>query len=196
MSAPDTAPTRGDLMADPTAMLRITGTAAIVGGLMRLATPFVGMLLEDRWLHLSWVVTDFLLLVALVGVFLTVRRRVGVPGMLAGAVSVFGMLLVRSSAEHIFGPASYDVGSAIWALGMALLAVLILIGQGTSFRWACLFWIGALAFGVVGVAIPGLPDLWLEAGQWAGLLFAAGFVFAGIELLRNPASLPKLGASA
>jgi hypothetical protein len=196
MSAPDTAPTRGDLMADPTAMLRIAGTAAVVGGLMRLATPFTGMLLGDQLLHLLWVLTDFLLLIGTVGLFLACRRRVGVPGMLSVAVAVFGLLLVRSSAEHIFGPASYDVGSAVWAIGQAALAALILVGQARSFAIACWLWIGALALGLAGAAIPGLPDLWLEASGWAGLLFAAAFVFTGVELLRNPASLPKLGAAA
>ncbi len=196
MSAPDATPTRGDLMADPTAMLRIAGTAAVAGGMMRLATPFVGMLFEDRLLHLLWVLTDFLLLVGTVGLFLTVRRRVGVPGMLSVVVAVFGLLLVRSSAEHIFGPASYDVGAAVWGVGQGMLAALILAGRAGSFRWACLLWLAALALGVAGAALPGLPDLWLEAGEWAGLLFASAFVLTGVELLHHPASLPKLGASA
>jgi hypothetical protein len=186
---------RGDLMADPTAMLRLSGVAAIGGGLMRLATPFTGMLIEDRLLHLLWVINDFLLLAGTIGLFMAVRRRVGVPGLLSLAVAVFGLLLVRSSAERIFGPGSYEVGASVWGLGQGLLAALALHGRATSFRTACLLWLGALALGLAGVAIPGLPDLWLEASQWAGLVFALAFVFAGAELLRHPASLPKLGAN-
>lgn len=161
-------------------LLRLAGAAGFIGGLLRIASVFVGMLLPDAALHLAWIGTDLLLLFGIAGLWAATRAATGAWGVVALVIMVGGLLLVRSSAERIFGPDSYGVAAGFWGLGQAILAA-TLLATGSGFGVAAILWLVSLALGLAGTRI----DLWVDGFGWAGLTFAAGWMAAGFELMRR-----------
>lgn len=161
-------------------LLRLAGAAGFLGGLLRIASVFVGMLLPDTALHLAWIGTDLLLLFGIVGLWAATRAATGAWGVVALVTMVAGLLLVRSSGERIFGPDSYGVAAGVWGLGQAILAATLLATRA-GFRVAAILWLTSLALGLAGTRI----DLWVDGFGWAGLTFAAGWIAAGFDLMRR-----------
>ena len=166
-------------------LLRLSGVAALLGGLLRVSSPFFGMLLPDEALHLLWAGTDLLLLLGTFGLWASTRRATGVWGVVALVVMLIGLLLVRTSAERIFGPQSYGVGAGIWGLGQAILGAALLITR-SGFRVSSILWLVSLVLGLAGERI----DLWLDGFGWAGIVFAAGWICAGLTLARRKEPVP------
>lgn len=163
-----------------TNLLRLSGLAAFLGGVLRVASPVFGALMPDEALHLMWVGTDLLLLFGTFGLWTATRRATEAWGVVALVVMMIGLLLVRSSAERIFGPNSYGVGAGIWGLGQAILGATLLITR-SGFRLASILWLASLVLGLAGQRI----ELWLDGFGWAGIAFAAGWICAGLTLMRR-----------
>lgn len=187
--------TKPDAMSDPTNMIRTAGIAAALGGGLRVLSPLLAPHLDDRANQVLWIGIDFLLLVGTATLFLATRRRVGMAGLLAGLTAILGLLILRSSAEPALGKDGYVVGVAVWGLGQAAFALIILVGRA-EFRLACWCWLAAPVIAVLGGLLPLSRIGGLNAVELAMTVFACGFIAAGVEMLHRPASLPKLGASA
>ncbi len=156
-------------------LFRLSGLAAVAGGALRASSEFTAGLLEEHMLRLVYFVTDFLLIFALIGIYLRERKALGVPGLAAHAVAVAGLLMVRSA--ELFG--GYQTGAAVALLGTAALGLFLLLR--TRARLAPLLWLLALGLASAASASPG----W--TGALAGVVFGLGFAAAGLALMQRPA---------
>lgn len=161
-------------------LLRFSGCCALLGGVLRITSPFFGAAMPDQALHLMWLGTDVLLLFGTIGLWAATRAATGVWGLVGTALALVGLVLVRSSGERIFGPDSYGVGAGLWGLGAAILGGTLLASRA-GFRMASILWLLALVLGLIGKRL----DVWLDGFGWAGLVFAAGQIAAGVSLLRR-----------
>lgn len=164
-------------------LLRLSGACGLLGGLLRIASPFFGSLLDDRALHLLWLGTDALLLFGTLGLWIATRRKTEAWGVVGMALAVTGLLLVRASAAQIFGPDSYGVGAGLWGVGQAILAATLLITRA-GYRASSVLWLASFLLGLIGARL----DLWLDGFGWAGVVFAAGWICAGLTLMRLKAT--------
>ncbi len=158
-------------------LFRLSGLAAMAGGLLRASSEFTAGLVEEHMLKLVYFATDFLLVFALMGIYLRERRALGVPGLVAHTVAVAGLLMVRSA--ELFG--GYRTGAAVALLGTAALGLFLLLR--TRVRIAPLLWLLALGLGLASAASVSLG--W--AGALAGVVFGLGFAAAGVALMQHPA---------
>jgi len=157
------------------ALLRLSGLAAIGGGLLRAANAFTAGLLDEHTLQISYFATDVLLIFGLIGIYLNCRKSTGVAGLAGFAMAVIGLLLVRSAA--VFG--SYAIAAAVTLLGTIILGAAMLADRALP-RAAPLLWFASLAFGIAATLAPSLA--WANAA--AGVAFGLGFIAAGAKLAR------------
>jgi hypothetical protein len=158
----------------PTSLSKLTATAAIGGGLLRMAAVFLtASSLPRKNLEQFYFAIDFLLLLGVFGLYARDAVKTGWLGAAGLTVFVFGILVVRSPQVSFCGTGGYQAGAAIALLGIAALSVAML-RRKLAFA-APLLWLAALAGGLCASAdiLPGL------ATALAGLLFGAGFVAAG-----------------
>ena len=160
-----------------TPLLRLSGWAAVAGGVLRIADTFTTKALPQNALTMLYFATDVLLLTGIAGVWVKQRRDLGLTGNISLAVFVVGILMIRASA---FGLLGYQPGAAVALIGMALYSVDALVKRSTPV-WAPLLWLLSLAAGIASVA--GYQSYAMFA--LAGVLFGLGFVAAGATLLRD-----------
>lgn len=160
-----------------TPLLRLSGWAAVAGGVLRIADTFTTGALPPTTLTLLYFATDILLLTGIAGVWVKQRRELGLTGNISLAVFVIGILMIRASA---FGVLGYQPGAAVALIGMALYSADTLIKRSTP-MWAPLLWLLSLAAGIASVA--GYQPFAMFA--LAGILFGLGFVAAGATLLKD-----------
>jgi hypothetical protein len=160
-----------------TPLLRLSGWAAIAGGVLRIADTFTTTALPQNTLMLLYFATDVLLLTGIAGVWVRQRRELGLTGTISLAVFVVGILMIRASA---FGVLGYQPGAAAALIGMALYSVDALVKRSTP-MWAPLLWLLSLAAGIASVA--GYQPVTMFA--LAGIAFGFGFVVAGATVLKG-----------
>jgi hypothetical protein len=164
---------------DRKSLLRISAVAAIAGGLLRAADPlFAALHLDNAALQQIWFAIDLLLLIGAAGIYLAEANRLGVIGLAGALVFLFGILLVRSAGVTVLGIGGYQSGAAIALLGIALLALAMLLRR-TQIA-ASLLWLAALLSGLASRS--GFGAAYLVA--LSGVLFGLGFAAAGVGLLR------------
>lgn len=165
----------------PATAYRLAGLCAVLGGLLRLLSPFGTGLLSAEEHHRLWLATDILLLFGLVGIYGYSRKLLGLTGMVGFALAAIGLLIVRSTGDAVLGPRTYAYGAVIWTVGMATLAFPMLL-RGVGHMVAAGFWTLALLIGVFSVLRPG--ESWgLKA---AAVAFSLGYIAAGLPLFRKP----------
>jgi hypothetical protein len=163
----------------PATAYRLAGLCAVIGGLLRLLSPFFGF--EGQNQQVVWLVTDVFLLLGLTGIYGYSRKLLGLTGMLGFTLAVIGVLIVRSTGAEVFGPRTYSYGAVIWTVGMAVLAFPMLL-RGVGHMVAAGFWTLALVIGIFSVMRPG--ESWgLRA---AAVAFSLGYIAAGLPLFRKP----------
>ena len=160
-------------------LFRFAGAAAIAGGLLRIFASFP--LIEDR-LTLEWLYTaiDVLLLFGVIGIYLVRADRLGYLGMASFGVAVAALSFIGGPDADPFGFSTYQDGAT--ALAIAMIGLSIAWLRAGERPWiAPAGWFGSVvAAGVLGR----LPDPFPSYGlAVAGVLFGAGFVSAGIDLL-------------
>ena len=163
--------------ANTTTLLRLSGWAAVAGGVLRIADTFTTGALPQNTLMLVYFATDILLLTGIAGVWARQRRALGLTGNISLAVFVIGILMIRATA---FGVLGYQPGAAVALIGMALYSVDALVKRSTPV-WAPLLWLVSLAAGIVSVV--GYQPAAMFAA--AGVAFGLGFVAAGATVLKD-----------
>lgn len=162
----------------PATAYKLAGLCAVIGGLMRLAGPFVQHLLQGQALLLLWLVTDILLLLGLVGIYGYSRKLLGLTGLIGFVTAVVGVLTVRSAGAQVFGEATYVYGAAVWTVGMAILAFPMLL-RGVGHMVAAGLWMLALVIAIFAATRPG--ESW--GILLAAIAFSAGYIAAGLPLI-------------
>ncbi len=162
---------------DDRALYRLAGAAAALGGALRIAMAFV---VWDGSAGLEAVAfaIDVLLFFGLIGIYLAHRAALGWAGLVAFAVAETGIASIVGPDTQAFGIDTYLAGVHAIAIGLALLGAVMLVRRaGTTAAAVC--WVLSLIVGAGG-GVMGQGDLGFLLG---GLLFALGFVAAGIGLV-------------
>jgi hypothetical protein len=159
-------------------LFRLAAIAAIAGGLLRIAAAFP--LFSDP-VTLEWLYTtiDVLLLFGLIGIYLDRSERLGFLGLASFAVGVAALSFIGGPDADPFGFSTYEQGALTLAIAMIGLSIAWVRG-GEKPLAPAFCWFGSVV--CVGVLS------WLPVPQsygliGAGMLFGAGFAWAGYAML-------------
>jgi hypothetical protein len=158
-----------------TIVLRSTGTAAIAGGLLRIANTFTIHAFDAHTLALAYLLTDVLLLLGLTGWYASRADRLGVSGMAGFAITVAGILVIRSA--DLFPGTGYLIGAATLLVGLAIMSAQILLRRNDTIV-PPLLWLLSLLSAALSIALAPLAIV-------SAVLFGAGFICAGLHLVRH-----------
>lgn len=157
-------------------LFRLSGVAAIIGGLGRMAASFPLPLgpTGTQWLYAA---IDVFLLMGLIGVYLTRSDRLGFLGLASFGVALAALSFIGGPDADPFGFSTYEQGAAALAIAMVGLSIAWLrAGERPLAPPLC--WFGSV------VAVGLLNALHLPGGLvLAGALFGAGFAAAGADLM-------------
>ena len=167
-------------------MVQLGGAAAVAGGALRVADAYLAVTGTARTQQIAYFITDILLLFGLCGLYLVLRRALGIAGHLGFAAAVGGLFVVRASSLAGFGQNGYVVGAAVTLVGVVAMGAAMM--ARTSFpRLGPALWIASFAVGLLGLISAKIS--WAVA--LAGVIFGAGFVAAGVALLRMDSATPS-----
>jgi hypothetical protein len=157
-------------------LVRWAGIAAIAGGTLRGVTAVLPAT-QTLAMHLTYLAIDLLLLLAIVGLYAYQREQIGGWGTLGFLLAVLGsgLLIIDDLFSATF--ALYPIAAVVFALGLGVLTLAAWRAH-TLPRWITLIWLAAIIFGALGLGVAALHLLFILAG----LLFAVGFVGAGLYL--------------
>lgn len=159
-------------------LYRLSGVAAIVGGLLRIASS--SPLIEDET-TLQWLYTgiDILLLMGIIGIYLQRAERLGFLGLTSFGVAVAALSFIGGPDADPFGFSTYEQGAAALAIALVGLSM-AWVRAGEKPVWPALAWFASVvAVGLLGTIQP-LAPFGMPA---AGVLFGLGFVLAGLPLV-------------
>lgn len=151
-----------------------SGIAAILAGLLGIANIVLGGV---TGIHYGGLI---LTLVTVVGIYLLMRGRSGIFGLVGFVVAALGLAL---SIAGIPG-----ISEAGYGLGMILLGLAAL--RTASFpAWIPWLWIGAVVIGISGTFLSGMENILFPLSS---LLFGLGLIGAGAmpwnpKLMKQPA---------
>ncbi|NWG52350.1 MAG: hypothetical protein HXY28_01385 [Hydrogenophilaceae bacterium] len=161
-------------------LYRAAGWAAILGGAARIAAAFpLGLGAAEA--EALYAAIDILLLAGLVGIYLDRAHALGFLGVASFAVALAALSLIGGPDADPWGFSTYREGASVLALAMAGLSI-AWVSRGQKPIWAPLLWFASLA---AGGGLAQAPALAGYAIPVAGALFGAGFVAAGIALMRR-----------
>ena len=163
-----------------TALLRILGVAAIVGGLLRVVSAFIPWTPDSAPLEVLYDVIDVLLLFGLMGAYFAVRASIGIFGFVSFAIAEAGIASIVGPDTVAFGVDTYQTGVVVITAGMTLFAIQLLLTRAIAW-WVAVCWIASTIIGV-GATAGGNAALGFVAG---GVLFGLGFAAAGVAVLRS-----------
>ena len=165
-------------MITATQLFRLSAAAAMVGGLLRIFVAFP--LLSDP-VTLEWLYTgiDVLFLLGLIGIYLDRFERLGFLGLASFGVAVAALSFIGGPDADPFGFSTYEQGAMTLAIAMVGLSIAwVRVSEKPLGPAFC--WFGSIV--VVGAAqVLSLPQAYGFTA--AGVLFGAGFVWAGLELM-------------
>lgn len=157
------------------ALLRILGALAVLGGLARIAGALIPYS-EQVWLAWFYLMTDALLLFGLMGIYFAYRNQVGWFGFVSFAIAELGIASIVGPDTIVNGFDTYMLGVAVITVGLTLFSFQLLVRRLSWPGPVC--WLASTAIGV-GLGAIGRVDEGFFAG---GILFGAGFVLAGAAL--------------
>ena len=163
-------------------ILRLSGAAAALGGALRVAAAFIPPNPDTPALELLYFVIDISLLFGLIGIYAAECERLGWLGLIGFVVAATGIATIVGPDADIFGISIYNTAVSVIGFGLAVMSVAML-WSGQLPRWIPALWIGSLLAGVAATAV---PDAKQAAFLAAGILFALGFLTAGVALFSNP----------
>ena len=161
-------------------LYRLSGAAAIAGGLLRVASSFP--LVQDE-ITLQWLYTgiDVLLLMGIIGIYLDRAEKLGFLGLASFGVAVASLSFIGGPDADPFGFSTYEQGAAALAIALVGLSM-AWVRVGEKPVWPALAWFGS-------VIVVGLLSFIAPVAQYgipaAGVLFGLGFVLAGLPLLKR-----------
>jgi hypothetical protein len=161
-------------------LLRVLGTAAILGGALRIGSAFIPWAPGQAWLELLYLAVDVLLLFGLMGIYLACRDRVGVIGFIAFAIAETGIASIvgPDGVVPAYGIDTYQLGVLVITVGLTFFAIVQLVARAGPL-WAPLCWVASMLVGVGG-SFGGDPETGFLIG---GVLFGLGFIVAGWPLV-------------
>lgn len=152
------------------------GTAAIVGGVLRVAASFVPSVGSDASLQLLYLVIDVFLLLGVLGFYELRHEDIGRVGAVWFLLALVGLNIVRSS-RAIPGVDLYPIGAMV--LVIALLALCVSAWKVKTLAvWVPMAFLASVIAGLVGTVVKGAG--WLII--LSGVTFGVAFVGLGREV--------------
>ncbi|VAW07930.1 hypothetical protein MNBD_ALPHA05-1046 [hydrothermal vent metagenome] len=165
------------------AILRNLGGLAIIGGALRIIAGFIPWQADVLWLEGLYLATDLCLLFGLVGFYLARGRETGLAGFGAFVIAASGIALIAGPDVPFLNIDIYQAGVSVIAIGLGVFSVLFLL-RGLTPKAPPILWLASFVVSILG-NVMGYGDQGFLAG---GVLFGAGFIFAGLASLKAPAS--------
>jgi hypothetical protein len=164
------------------ALFRLSGAAAVLGGLLRMVSA-APLPLDQMALESLWTIIDVFLSLGLIGIYLARAQRLGFLGLASFALAMAALSFIGGPDADVFGFSTYEQGAA--ALAIALLGLSIAwLRAGERPLAAPLLWFGSvIAAGLLGMVPASAP----YAFAIGGVFFGAAFVAAGWDLLNEKA---------
>jgi len=156
-----------------TQLFRLSGASAVAGGALRIvsALPLGADPIQQQWL---WVIIDILLTLGLIGIYVSRAEKLGFLGLASFAIAMAALSFIGGPDADPFGFSTYEQGAMTLAIALIGLSLAWLRANERPLAPPFLWFASALA-----AAVPEYGFL------IAGILFGAGFVFAGLPLLRR-----------
>jgi hypothetical protein len=154
-------------------LFKLSGAAALAGGLLRIASA-LPLGLDQVTLEGLWTAIDIMLSLGLIGIYLVRAEKLGLLGLAGFTLAMAALSFIGGPDRDVFGFSTYEQGAAALAISLAGFSLAWL--RAGERPWAApLCWFATLI-------AAGIPDYGAMA---AGVLFGAGFVAAGWDLLRR-----------
>jgi hypothetical protein len=160
-------------------VFRLAGLSSIAGAVLRVIAAAPSLPLTAQAAESLYLAIYALLLIGLLGIFSDadrLRRAIGAAGFV---VAIAGLLLIRTG-PRVGSLGEFQAAAAVLALGLAVVGAAALRERGLL-RWMGAMWVASFVAGLAG-AVMHVAAAFLVAV----LLFCAGFVIAGVRLLRGP----------
>ena len=162
-------------------LLKLSGLAALLGGLLRIASALplpLGPLAREA----LWDLIDLFLVFGLIGIYLVRADKLGSLGLAGFALALAALSFIGGPDADVFGFSTYEQGAAV--LAIALLGLSLAWLRAGERPWAPpLCWFASvIAAGVLATLPAPLPDYGFQA---AGALFGLAFAAAGWDLWRR-----------
>jgi len=163
------------------ALFKLSGLAAIMGGALDIfrVLPILTDPIAREWLYTA---IDILLVFGLIGIYLLRAERLALLGLASFAVTMAGLSFIGGPDADPFGFSTGEQGMAVIAIGMAGFSLAWLRANERPLAPPLLWFGSVVAAGVLGMLPAPAPDYALKA---ATVLFGAGFIAAGLQLIRN-----------
>jgi hypothetical protein len=174
------------------ALLRLSAAAAIGGGALRVVAAFIPYVPQSAPLETLYAAIDLGFLFGLAAAYWPLSVRLGWPGAAGYVIATAGAASLIGPDPRMFGLDFYLVSSAIFELGLLVLAISGLYRK--ALRPAALLWITSPAAAVTAFAAGGNDLAFKVAGTALGL----GFIWAGYNALATArlTALPSTPAMA
>lgn len=159
-------------------LITLGAYGAILGGALRIIAAFVPFTPESAALEAFYAVIDLSLMAGLAAIYGAHASRFGLVGLAGFLLAFAGLASIIGPDPMMFGIDFYQLGVGVIGLGTVLLGLRMVVLQGLRTPGSC--WLLAFVAGLV--ASTGIGAV---AFMLAGILFGAGFVAAGVALLRR-----------
>lgn len=162
-------------------LYKLSGFAAIMGGGLDILRvfPILTDPITREWLYAA---IDILLVFGLIGIYLIRAERLALLGLASFAVTMAGLSFIGGPDADTLGFSTSEQGMAVIAIGMIGLSIAWLRASEKPIA-PPLCWFGSVvAAGALGMLPAPAPEYALKA---ATILFGAGFVLAGLQLIRR-----------
>ena len=162
-------------------LFRLSGAAALAGGLMRMtsALPLGLDAQSQEWL---WTIIDMALTLGLVGIYLARAEKLGFLGLAGFVMAMVSLSFIGGPDADVFGFSTYEQGAAALAISLVGFSLAWLRAGERPLAPPLLWFASVLAAGVLAMLPTPAPDYGFTA---AGVLFGLAFAAAGFDLMRR-----------
>jgi hypothetical protein len=167
-------------------LVRFGAWASLVAGFLRIASSFIPYEAGSAVLEALYGVIDLGLMFGLIAIYIASAERTGFTGLAAFLVALAGLASIVGPDSMMSGVDFYRIGALVFVAGLAGLSVQLL--RVGVMRASASLWLLAFA---AGLAASVLQQVFLVAG----IALGAGFILAGITLMRGDRPPTALAAA-
>jgi hypothetical protein len=170
-----------------TALVRAGAAAAIIAGALRIVSTFIPYEPNSPGLEALYGVIDLGLMFGLIAVYIAGAEALGIAGLAFFLIALAGVASIVGPDAQAFGIDFYRIGALVFVAALAGLSAQLL--RAGLMRTSAALWLATFAASFATVVFP-------QAFLAAGLALGAGYVTAGVGLLRRRPVAPAPAVAA